>query len=403
MLRAKYLSTVLLLLAAFAIQSVSALPATQPAAPWSSLPPAQWPQLVLTNDATFEGHSPLQGASAFLMKMPDGLVVVATAKHLIGKAGGVEPPIALPDLDASLTQWKVFPRTQEEKAIEAKDLAERSSGEKFHDWLLLNLAGSPGALPATPLVPRLDPVQVGEKVYLIGVPYSDHTSPQHVYEGTVTARPRSNYFTYEFQPPVQISGFSGAPIIDANGFVVGHGVSRSSPLKQVNGLEVEFGGEDASLAVRLWSHRLDPPATRPAEALHVQLPPDWVAKTPKVASALKFAEYPPLAAYVELTADSRGDVADNTDLQMWSRLRQAREAQNSKLQNRQDSDLTGRQISGRTVYEYQSTGDFGQLKLQYRHIMFECNGCFCELQCWATPANWDDAQPKFDEFLAAVK
>jgi hypothetical protein len=39
----------------------------------------------------------------------------------------------------------------------------------------------------------------------------------------------------------------------------------------------------------------------------------------------------------------------------------------------------------------------------YRHIMFECNGCFCELQCWTAPANWDDAQARFDEFLASAK
>src|SRR5690348_14900035 len=56
-------------------------PSTQPAA-WAKLPPARWPQVVLTNEASFDGHSSLEGASSFLVKMPDGEVLLGTAKHL---------------------------------------------------------------------------------------------------------------------------------------------------------------------------------------------------------------------------------------------------------------------------------------------------------------------------------
>src|SRR5437764_487544 len=70
-----------------------AVATSQPAEPWSTRPTDQWPQLVLTNEASFDQHTPLHGASAFLARMPDGGVVVATAKHLTKKPGGVEPPI----------------------------------------------------------------------------------------------------------------------------------------------------------------------------------------------------------------------------------------------------------------------------------------------------------------------
>src|SRR3954447_17925429 len=258
------LFTILLLQSA----APAAPPGTQPATDWVRLPASKWPQLVLTNEASFQGHSPLQGASAFLRRMPDGEIVVGTAKHLIKKPGGVDPPIALPDLDGVLTSWRVFPRTVKDHAIAAKGVDERTNAEVLHDWLLLRISGAPAKLPSTPLIPRSDPVRVGETVYLVGVPYSDRSSAQNVYKGVVTARPKDNYFTYEFAPPVHIAGFSGAPIVDEKGLLVGHGVSMSPELKQKDGLEIEFGGEDASLALELWKHRNDGPTTKPADAIH---------------------------------------------------------------------------------------------------------------------------------------
>ncbi|QDU58489.1 hypothetical protein Pan181_47260 [Aeoliella mucimassa] len=41
------------------------------AEPWISKPKAEWPQIVLTNHAEFNGHSSLQGAStSFLKSIP---------------------------------------------------------------------------------------------------------------------------------------------------------------------------------------------------------------------------------------------------------------------------------------------------------------------------------------------
>ncbi len=239
----------------------------QPAEAWASLPPNRWPQLVLTNRATFRGHSDLTGASAFLVRMPrGGPVLVGTAKHLIGPAGGVEPPVGLAAFNADLLGWDVYPRTRETQAIAAGRLAMTINRERGHDWLLLSLADGPAALPSVPLTPRYAPAAVGERVFLVGVPYDDPAAAQHVYAGTVTARPLRGYFTYTFTPPVHIAGFSGAPIVDAHGLLLGHGVSRGL-LKQVGDKEVEFGGEDVGIAVWLWDHRYDvvlPPTSRPA-------------------------------------------------------------------------------------------------------------------------------------------
>ncbi|HEY7091020.1 MAG TPA: serine protease [Tepidisphaeraceae bacterium] len=378
--------------------------ATQPtSAEWSKLPPAKWPQLVLTNDASFDGHSPLHGASSFLMRMPDGEIVVGTAKHLIKQAGGVDPPVALTDLDHVLTGWKVFPRTKEDQAIEAKGLVERRNGEATHDWLLLHLKDKTSKLPATPLVPRTDPVKVGEKVFLIGVPYSDERSAQNVYEGVVTARPKPNYFTYEFRPPVHIPGFSGAPIVDANGLLVGHGVSMSSELKKQNGMEIEFGGEDASLALDLWKHRNDAPAINPADAVHLTLPEGWTPRQSKLPNVLQFGEFRVLTAFAELSAEAKADYSDDTDLMKWAADVKSRTAAGSNLSNRQETELKAGNIGGHKTAEYEISGDIKTTKVRYRIIMLELNGCFCKLMCWTTPNHWDEAQGKFEEVVQSVK
>src|SRR5262249_40685349 len=85
-----------------------------PAAPsrreaWASLPPDRWPQLVLTNDATFKGHTPHKGASSFLLRGPDGRTFLATARHLLGPDGGVRPEVTMPAFDAVLVAWKAHP------------------------------------------------------------------------------------------------------------------------------------------------------------------------------------------------------------------------------------------------------------------------------------------------------
>src|SRR5262245_52243322 len=75
--------------------SAAPTPPPTPAEPWASRPPREWPQLVLTNRAEFQGSTPLHGASAFLIKTQDGRTLAATAKHLLGQNGGVEPEVSV--------------------------------------------------------------------------------------------------------------------------------------------------------------------------------------------------------------------------------------------------------------------------------------------------------------------
>jgi hypothetical protein len=215
---------------------------------WAKLPFARWPQLVLTNDAAFRGSTPLRGASAFLVRGAGGAVHVATARHLIGVNGGVQPEVDVAGFDAALLHWNVYPRTSPTTSVDATGALSPRLGQVHSDWLLLKTSGAPDKAPSYPLTLRARPVAVGERVRMVGCPYSEPGCKQNVYEGVVTARAAGTLFRFDIDPPVVVPGFSGAPIVDEQGLVVGL-VSIWFEPRTDGALWLEAGGEDAAVAV----------------------------------------------------------------------------------------------------------------------------------------------------------
>lgn len=211
---------------------------------WAEKAPREWPQMALTNLADFNGHTSLHGASAFLIRTSDGRVLAATARHLIGENGGVEPEIQIPQLNTAIKSWRLYPRTLPNNFVSAMALGAEGLDDELMDWLILTLKEPVGTLPAQPLHLRADRIKVGEPVYLIGCPYSERNCKQNVYKGTVTAR-YGDRFRYDIDPPVDIRGFSGAPILDSNGHVVGVMTVWFEP-KMRGDDYLEAGGEDAA-------------------------------------------------------------------------------------------------------------------------------------------------------------
>jgi hypothetical protein len=220
--------------------------AALPVEPWMSQPAEQWPQFVLTNSARFKNSTPLAGASAFLVKAPGGKVFAATARHLLGENGGVEPPVPRSKLDGQLEKWILFPRTARSHVVEVGSFPISLPEKSQDDWLLLSVKEAKGELPATPLKLRRKPVAIGERVHLVGVAYAEPTVRQKVYTGKVTQRGHGTRFRYDIDPPVNIQGFSGAPIIDDAGYVVGVMTVWFNARKQGDQY-LEAGGEDAAV------------------------------------------------------------------------------------------------------------------------------------------------------------
>ena len=208
-------------------------------------PPQTWPQIVLTNEAEFRGHTPLHGASSFLLEASASTTWAATALHLIGENGGVEPEINVRQLDQKIAAWRMFPRTVPESFVEIDKVAVGGLGQGGDDWLLLTIKASSRPLPATALKLRSHPVRVGEKVFLIGCPYEEEGCKQNVYAGTVVERGNVAFFRYDLETPVDIRGFSGAPIVDKDGHLVGVMTVWFQARMQGNEF-LEAGGQDAS-------------------------------------------------------------------------------------------------------------------------------------------------------------
>lgn len=216
--------------------------------PWAAKPSKEWPQIVLTNAAKFKGHTPLNGASGFIIRSESGEMLGATARHLLGVNGGVEPELTLAELDSSFESWVMHPRTKPEQRIRFLGSATVENAPANNDWLLLRVDGPLKGV--TPLRIRMTPVKVGEKVHLIGVSYAEPKVAQKVYSGVVTARAHGSRFRYDITPHVEIPGFSGAPIVDDAGLLVGVMTVWFQP-RMDGDLWTEAGGEDAAEALKI--------------------------------------------------------------------------------------------------------------------------------------------------------
>ena len=290
-------------------------------------------------------------------------------------------------------------------AVVAKGRAVTLNHEVTHDWLLLKLTDQAAHLPATPLVPRNMPVAVGETVYLVGVPYTDAKSAQNVYKGVVTGRPLPHYFTYEFSPAVKINGFSGAPIVDGRGLLVGHGVSRTDLKTDAAGLEVEFGGEDASYLLNLWGHRDDPSSAALVAARHVTLPDGWKPDTSTLKSVLQKAACRNPAAGFMLFAQPKTDFEDGYSLLDYARDDRdvSGAALGKRMTDKNVGDVASGAANGVQTAEYTVAVTLKGFSVKYRRVSVEVGGCYCELVFWADAKTFDAAQPQFNQIVANLK
>ena len=143
------------------------------------------------------------------------------------------------------------------------------------------------------------------------------------------------------------------------------------------------------------------PATQPAAVL-VDLPDGWVPRTSATPGLSQYAWHPGIG-YFQLVTLPASDFDADFDARALAELCKPRLAKESKLQGREETDLTERTIAGRKVVQYEITGESHGLKLHYRLMSMEVRGRFCQLICWSLPSEWAAAQPAFDELVKRLK
>ena len=238
---------------------------------WVSQEPRRWPQILLSHDARFRPNDSMTGASGFLSRLPNRAVVAVTARHLLGEKK------ALRDVDASIISWSMSPRNQPQRSVVLDRLALKIDQMGELDCVLMSVKPQ-RSWPVEVLEARTTPTQEGETLYLVGVPYSEDAS-QNVYRGVVLTREGEHDFAYRIEGKPEMRGFSGAPILDAQGRAVGihlghynvkdgsnplHGMDMSAAV-EVADAPAPAGSKVAAAAAQVVPAAVRPkPVTRPS-------------------------------------------------------------------------------------------------------------------------------------------
>ncbi len=174
-------------------------------------------QILLTNE--YQLNQSLEyGASSFLIKAK-GDTLLCTAKHLLGEAMGISPEIKTDEFNSSLEFWIAYPRngkiTNDTISV-SKLITEKQNDD---DIILLDChLGKENAI--VPLTPRFSKPAKEERFELIGCQYSDSECHQQIYFATMDSY-QGGQILLKSEVKFAPIGFSGAPVIDSNGFVIG--------------------------------------------------------------------------------------------------------------------------------------------------------------------------------------
>ncbi|WP_445710929.1 hypothetical protein [Flavobacterium sp.] len=174
-------------------------------------------QILLTNSYEFKQASG-SGASSFLIKAK-GDTLLCTAKHLLGEAMGIDPEIKTNAFNTSLKYWKAFPRDPKLSTdpITGKQLVTEEINEI--DIILQKCKmGTKNNIIA--LSPRFTKATTGETFEIIGCEYSDFKCHQRVFSATYDSYENGQLYV-KSKSNFDATGFSGAPVIDKNGLVIG--------------------------------------------------------------------------------------------------------------------------------------------------------------------------------------
>ena len=204
---------------------------TLPKEPWTDLPRDRWPTILLTSHIQLGSMDFRDKACAFLVDTGTD-TLAAACKHLF--LAFKNPDFQSIHFAGKLRNWSMYPRNNPEKSVVVDLLLNEDQEEEIikqyvinRDWLIFSLKrSSPDILP---LKPRYEKPSKGERLYLIGWAKEGE---QRVYEGIIYQA-----YDYKFLVDMQdqdVSRFSGAPVIDTNGYLVGIHSGKIGDMSWVN-------------------------------------------------------------------------------------------------------------------------------------------------------------------------
>jgi hypothetical protein len=171
--------------------------------------PSRWPQIYLQNKLTLPDGSIAYSGSSSLCRLPNGVVVMPTAGHLF-------QPGELANFHNAFKSWVVMSRDHPSAGIPMTQAAMDPANPSGLDLGVLAPRSQRENWPALVLPIRQEPLQPGDVVYLVAVPFDDK-SAQKVFPGVVISRTNDNEIQYNVEGKFNTQGCSGAPVIDEYG------------------------------------------------------------------------------------------------------------------------------------------------------------------------------------------
>ncbi len=190
-------------------------------------------QYYFRNYIEFTGSREAAGASGFFVER-NGVIQYITAKHVLGPSMGIEPAVS-PDpaqFENELVSWTVITPPNYEPMAFVYELA-TSSADLTEDRIALNALMvtdvDPAELGDMPMptveagvleIARTMPSR-GDPLFLIGCPYSQEDCSQNTYQLISRDLDSDGYLNASWSGDrVELSGFSGAPVVNQQGEVV---------------------------------------------------------------------------------------------------------------------------------------------------------------------------------------
>lgn len=175
----------------------------------------------LRNKYSFKGGRKSEGASSSLV-VKDGKIYVLTAKHLLGDAMGITPEVLPTAFDGNFKKWKVYHNDSGKSVAKVTGIF-KPNDDMNEDIILLETKANPEDVKDYTLKLASTKPQLGDRLYVIGCPYSARSCAQRAYAGKVMAftnfdqdpaKPQNLVVLDMIHAPDSIAGFSGAAMIN---------------------------------------------------------------------------------------------------------------------------------------------------------------------------------------------
>lgn len=206
-------------------------------------------QVLLSNDVEFSGNRTLKGASGFLINYNGGTYAV-TARHLLGEEGGIQPSVSVEQLSSDVfKKWEMKPRVPADAAKQTIKLDPKGLDYSDSKGDVILFKTAPGDYDLGVLTPGFNDPTEKDDAYLIGCPYRDTSCKQSKYDLVFEEfDAKQNAYVFSIFAQVDLSGFSGAPIINGKGEVIavlsgggtmnGKNIVTAAPIKEIQKIKV---------------------------------------------------------------------------------------------------------------------------------------------------------------------